>query len=518
MTTRDSSIDARLAPTPRRPLWNAATRDAGALALAFATTRVVLFLMGLRFNLVLDWMFLADPSELKAQLLETVYYFHAFPPGMNLLTGSLLKLSEAHVATLAHAVFMGAGLLLACSLRSLLVAVGVGRRAAFAAALGFSLLPQSLYFENLYLYDYPVPALLAYSALVFHGAVAAPTFRRWLWFFTLCAVLGWIRSALHMVWFIGLVLLSVLVVPRAARRSVALAALGPLVLLGSLYLKNYLVFGVFDAQSQSGGNFTLITTHHMPRPLRKQWVREGKISPFADMSFAAPPSDFLPYFESPLNPAYPHNQALERPTLHAPNYNHWFFLTVNDKRRADASYCLRERPWEYVHTVLVRSLPQAFSPSTRWHPRTGTPSSPHAAHRAVLGGYEDLYNRLVHGLPLRPYGLYVFFPVLLGFASVGAWRRLRREAEGNTPARADDRAAGALVLVCALQILYLIAITALLTYGENARYRYIVEPLIWVVSAAGLLELRAWVRARSVQQGGTRAASADAVAQGAPGG
>ena len=517
MTPRDSSLETRVAPTPAATLWSAATRDAGALVLAFALTRVVLSLMGLRFNLILDWMFLADPSELKAHLLETVYYFHAFPPGMNLLTGWLLKLSEAHVATLAHAVFMGAGLLLACSLRSLLLAVGVGRRAAFAAALGFSLLPQSLYFENLYLYDYPVPALLAYSALVFHRAVAAPRFRRWLWFFTLCAVLGWIRSALHLVWFLGLVLLSVLVVPGAERRRVGLAALAPLALLSSLYLKNLVVFGVFDAQSQSGGNFTLITTHHMPRPLRKQWVQEGKISPFADMSFAAPPSDFLPYFESPLNPAYPHNEALERPTLHAPNYNHWFFLTVNDKRRADARYCLRERPWEYVHTVLTRSFPQAFSPSTRWHPRTGTPSSPHAAHRAVLGGYEDLYNRLVHELPVRPYGLYVFFPVLLAFASRGAWRRLRREAGAGAPAHEDARAAGALVLMCALQILYLIAITALLTYGENARYRYIVEPLIWVVGAAGLSELRAWVRARSEQPRGAPATADDAAAQSAPG-
>jgi hypothetical protein len=383
-------------------------------------------------------------------------------------------------------VFLVCGLLLGGSLLYLARAVGASTPVALVFAIAFSLIPQSLYFENLYLYDYPVPALLAYSAVQFHRAFRQPTFGRWFGFFLVCAVLGWIRSALHLIWFVALLGFALASVPRAARARVLGAALGPLALLTALYLKNYVEFGVFDSQSQSGGNFTLITTHLMPRGLRKQWVREGKISPFADMSFAAPPRDFLPYFESPSNPKYPHNEELERPTIHAPNYNHWFFLSVNEARRKDARYCLSQRPGEYMNNVLHVSLPQAFSPSTGWHPRSGTPNSPHYGHRQVLGRYEDLYNHVVHGLVQPPYGLYLLLPLCLGWVAVAGVMRLMRGT-------AEERAWGALVLLCAIQIVYLIAITALLTFGENARYRYIVEPFIWVVALATVIDVaRRW--------------------------
>jgi hypothetical protein len=486
----DTADDPRAAPAP---LARFLQSDLVVLALAFAATRIALYALGLRFNLILDWMFLADLKDLEQHGLETAFYFHAFPPGMNLLTSGLLAISESHLAGVAHAVFLACGLLIAGCLMHLLRVVGLGRRAALVVALSFSLIPQSLYFENLYLYDYPVPALLSLSAVLFHRAFLAPSFRRWFWFFLVCAVLGWIRSALHLVWFLALLTFAFAAVRAPARRMVLVAAAAPLVLLLSLYVKNYAVFGVFDSQSQSGGNFTLITTHHMPRGLRKQWVAEGKISPFADMSFAAPPRNFLPFFPSEHNPAYPHNQGLDRPTQHAPNYNHWFFLSVNEKRRADARYCLSQRPGEYVRNVVARALPQAFSPSTRWHPRTGTPASPHAQHRQVLGAWEDVYNAVVHGFPVKPYGLYLLLPVCLGWVLVRGYRRLCSGSD-------SERALGALTLSCAIQILYLIAVTALLTYGENARYRYIIEPFIWVVCASALHDLSGYLRSRRARQ------------------
>jgi hypothetical protein len=481
------------APAPTRWLRSASQSRYAALALAFVLTRAFFYALGLRFSLVLDWMFLADPADLRDRLLETVYYFHAFPPGMNLLTGVLLQISEANLAALAHAVFVACGLLLTGSLMYLARAVGAGKNLAFGIALAFSVIPQSLYFENLYLYDYPVPALLAFSAVLFHHAFRGTSFARWFWFFFVCAVLGWVRSALHLVWFLALLAFACKATRPGGRARVLRAALGPLALLLALYLKNLVVFGVFDSQSQSGGNFTLITTHLMPRALRTQWVKEGKLSPFADMSFASPPSAFLPYFESPSNPRYPHNEELERPSVKAPNYNHWFFLDVNEARRKDASYCLHQRPWQYVRTVLTITLPQAFSPSTWWHPRSGTARSPHAQHRQVLGGYEDLYNGAMHGFPARPYGVYALLPFWLGWVAVQGSRRLKKGDEA-------ERLRAALLLLCAVQITYLIAITALLTFGENARYRYIVEPFIWVVALAATLDMAAWIRARWVRR------------------
>src|SRR5688572_7276407 len=158
-------------------------------------------------HLELDWMFLADPADLRERLLETVYYFHAFPPGMNLLTGFLLKLSEPHVAGLAHAVFIASGLLLTLSLLYLLRAIGLPRVAALVVAFGFALSPPTLFFENLYLYDYPVPALLACAGASLHRALCCGRGQEraafWSWFalFGVCALLTWLRSGLQLIWY-----------------------------------------------------------------------------------------------------------------------------------------------------------------------------------------------------------------------------------------------------------------------------------------------------------------------------
>ena len=43
-----------------------------------------------------------------------------------------------------------------------------------------------------------------------------------------------------------------------------------------------------------------------------------------------------------------------------------------------------------------------FTPSTEWHPLDKTDASPHHQHRQVLGRYEAIYNRVVHGFPVAP--------------------------------------------------------------------------------------------------------------------
>jgi hypothetical protein len=64
----------------------------GLLSAAFLLERWLLDLGGMRMNFRLDWMFLADPADLRDRLLYTAIYAHSFPPGMNLLGGWMLKL------------------------------------------------------------------------------------------------------------------------------------------------------------------------------------------------------------------------------------------------------------------------------------------------------------------------------------------------------------------------------------------------------------------------------------------
>src|SRR4029453_4090366 len=164
-------------------------REHALVALVFVLSRLLLHQAGLQFNFSLDWMWLSDPAALQDGLLQTIYFFHAFPPGMDLLTGVLLKLGGTQAAALAQLAFLAFGLLLAHSLYYLARVSQLSPRASILVAIGVSLLPQSIYFEHLYLYEEPIAALLCLSVALFHAALSRRSSRLWLAFFAVCAVI-----------------------------------------------------------------------------------------------------------------------------------------------------------------------------------------------------------------------------------------------------------------------------------------------------------------------------------------
>lgn len=451
----------------------------------------------------LGWMFLADPVDLRERLLETVYYFHAYPPGSNLVTGLLLKLAPEHFAALAQGLFWFAGLVLVNALYYLLRSV-VSRRPALLASLAFSLLPQALFFENLYLYTELVASLLCLACACFHHASRRGTWAGFLGLFFVCASIGWLRSSFHLIWFVAVVALALLQNPLA-RRRIALSAVGPGVLLSALYLKNWAVIGSFASSSSLGGNLSQVTVARMPKEERAEWQRQGKLSPYASISVFAGPERYSGFFRESRRPGMPDSvNRLDRPSLSRPNYNHWWLDEVNRARRADAFTYLREHPARYLENV-TENLTALFSPSTRWHPVKGD-GNPHLDHGRVLGGYVTLYDGLVHEAFLAPVGVYAFWPALFGLSlwKAAKWTRTgRRRPGGRVAARA------ATLWFVAFQVVYVIAVSCLVTYGEMARYRFAVEPLLWFLGAAGLVSLgrprnwprrfRAWRSARRAE-------------------
>ena len=459
-----------------------------------AATRLALHAMGLRFNLDLAWMFLSDPAALASHLLETVFYFHAFAPGTDLLTGVLLKLAPEHTQAAAAAVFFASGYLLLVSMFHLGRAIGLRPRWALVLALAFSIVPPTIYFENLYLYTHLCTSLLCAAAVSFARARRIGTPLAWLAFFLPCAVLGWLYTTFHLVWLCLLVAASVLLAAPGARRAVVIGALAPALLLFSLYFKNYLVFGVFGATTWGGANLTLATTHRMQPALRERWIREGKLSPYAAINVFAAPDQYLRFFPPDLHFPWPGSNDLWRPTLHEPNYNHGLFLAVNRQRREDSVAFIRARPLDYLKTVLGKNVPALFGSSTHWHPRDTSPRAPHYQHRQVLGGYERAYDALVHRFPLPGVGLYALLPLFCGWAVASVWR-------GSRSRDPEVRRRAELLGFCLFQVLFVVAASCAFTSQEAARYRYGVEPFIWIIVARGVLAARDRVAARGRAQG-----------------
>jgi hypothetical protein len=457
------------------------------LSLAFLLSRYLVDLLGLRFNLVLDWMFVTDPAWLREHLLKTLFYAHAFPPGPNLLAGLIMKLGPDRAIANAHALFQAFGLLLVLSLFALGRAAGLGRAGAFALALGFCLTPAVLYFEHLFSYEGPTIALLCLAAVLFRRGVAQGGFWTWSGCFLACTAICWLRSMFHLAWFVLIVGMALWWSRSYPRLRVLVAAAVPALLLVGVYLKNLIVFGVFGIFTWGVGSLTLATIRNMPPELRQQWVNEGKLSPFALINVYAGPRAYLHLFPSAHDPKWPEMlNVLERPSHGGANYDHWFFLHINQRRRDDARYYLKHRFGEYAGTVWANML-EYFSPSTLWHPRDGHADAPHHKHRQVLGGWERLYNTLVHGPPLRPTGLYLLLPLVL------AWAVVRFVGPRGRDAPAPDRALLAFLM---LQVGFITTVAVLFSFGEAGSYRYQIDPLIAVLYLLAGKALIARLRAR----------------------
>jgi hypothetical protein len=451
-------------------------REYALVALAFGLSRLLFYLTGLRFDFSLDWMWLSDPADLQNRLLQTIYYFHAFPPGMDLLSGILLKLGGPYAAFLAQLTFWGCGLILVSSVYYLARASGLSAPLSFVVSLAFSLLPQVIYFEHLYLYEEPVAALLCLSVALFHAALSRRSWRLWLAFFTVCAFIGITRSTFHLAWFVVMVGAALWFNPALPSRRLLAAASAPAVLLLALYVKNLIVFGTFSAFTYGPSSYAHVTVSNLPPEVRAEWAREHRLSPFATLSPYAGPREYLRVFTGGPSRDWPSQMTeLDRPTVHAPNFNHWVILEANRQRNADAFYYLRTQPIEYA-TRALQGLRDLFTPSTEWHPYTGTERSPHYQHRSVLGGYEAAVNRVMHGFPVSPVGLYVFLPIVMAWTVRRAWQL-------SLTTDRESQARGAMLWLCLFNVAYVVAISSAVTFFESSRYRFQAESLIWVMTA-----------------------------------
>jgi hypothetical protein len=269
--------------------------------------------------------------------------------------------------------------------------------------------------------------------------------------------------------------------PAGWRVTVAGALPGLLLVLG-VYGKNAAVFGEFAASTFGPAAFHLVTVGRMSTSERNRWIADGRLSKFAAISAYAPPRAYADLFSATAQPAWPPQLTrLDNVTVGSANFNHWFILEAHRVRRSDVAAYLRAEPLGYLRTVW-KGLQDLMGPTTEWHPRTGTPQSPHAGHRAVLGRYEAAYNTLLHRWPMAPAGAYVLLPVVL-VASLWRAVRLWRSNDGTARPRA------ALMAFCAVQVAYVVAISSMATFLESSRYRFQVEPFIWLLAAALIADL-----------------------------
>jgi hypothetical protein len=224
------------------------------LAIAFCLASRVAFnqLYGLTYVLDVNWWQMLDTELLRTAPLQSIYLMH--PPLLNGLFASALALPDGMGFVVLRILFLGSSLAILAMLYVFLRQFGARPYAAgFAVAL-FGVLPQVLLYENTYFYSH------LEAVLVLAAAISASAYfkrQRLVFFVSFAAclvVLGLLRSLFHLGW-IALVLgISCALGSRHKEwdRRVVLVAVGSIILVGVVYLKNLWEFGIFSASSWDG--------------------------------------------------------------------------------------------------------------------------------------------------------------------------------------------------------------------------------------------------------------------------
>src|SRR2546430_8237263 len=135
------------------------------LCVAFAISRVVIFLVGVRIRGDLGTPQLMDPQSLKQDLLSSLWHLHSHPPMLNFFMGIVFKFPAQFQMTLAFICSVLLGLCIVLTTFYLCLELGLRRALCIGIPLLVILSPEYILFENFLFYAYATAALTILAAL-----------------------------------------------------------------------------------------------------------------------------------------------------------------------------------------------------------------------------------------------------------------------------------------------------------------------------------------------------------------
>jgi hypothetical protein len=448
------------------------------LVAVFITTRAVFYFCGGQFiykpiGFALQYL---DPRLLQHDLLQSLWYQHSQPPLFNLFLGLVLKLSPDPSITL-QLLFQTAGFLALLALYGLLKAVRLPSSAALLITILFMINPTVLLYEHLLYYTYIEGVLILLAAF---GLLQWFCNRQTLWacaFWLILGCLGGIRSLFHPIFFVALAAifgLSMFFKWSQKRQALvfcaaSLVAIAPLCLLGA---KNYAVFGFFGTSSWDGMSLWTKACGYGPDEL-EQLHRKSVISSLAVQAE-------LEAFRALAQ--YPDGKKLMAIACHHPadcepfktngraNFNHAGYIVLSRQLWKDSLAVIRDDPGRFAFQTLG-----SYS-LTLWY----ASDSVHALFKSnmeILAPLEAVYRYLYFGflsvqnrhsdarMWLRTACVSLLFLVFYAGTLMQVFR-----ARGGR----DITIAG-LCLFCMLIHAYTIAVSSIIEFGENNRFRFPVD-------------------------------------------
>lgn len=477
----------------RRALW--------VVIVLFTSSRLLYAWLGLQFDVstLPTYMQFVDVQLLENRLLESLWYYHANPPMLNLLAGVGLKLFGEHADVFFSIVFHALGLLVALGVYALTLRLSSTRVAADIATALLVFSPSFVLYENWLMYTFPAAALLTLSAWALYRYIDTGLTRWCVAFFGMLAALLLTRSLFHLAWMILIAALLVICL-WDRRRQVLLAAAAPILIVGLWYGKNYYYFGTFSASTWMGLGLSNISTLIATREELQPLVADGRLTKFALIS-RYHEMDLL-FTSQQLPPTGIPVLDEVRKSNGRYNFNSQQLIAINRYYTHDALVVARTYPFSYVVGLLISNR-LFFSPSNMnvyFSER----------NRAAVQPMERVFNPLLYGVGATPkmleqphFGftkqsflevntsvpLIAIWVLVLGYGYVQARQALLSKD-------AERRPRAIVIGFIVVTALYLYAVGTAFELAENYRYRFLIEPLFLVLSATAVADCLLHIRSR----------------------
>lgn len=461
--------------------------DLGLVALLTIASGIAYYAAGVRFDTspFPGYIQFIDAELLSERLLESLWYSHAHPPGLNLLVGVAYKIFGEGAPTFLSLLFHGLGLVFAVGVFALTLRLTGARLAAYVCTALLVTSPGFVLYENWLMYTFLEVVLLVASAVALYQALDRRSTAWAAALFTTLAVLVLTRGLFHLGWFALVALYVAWASPN--RRQVAAAAALPLIAATAWYAKNFFYFGTFAGSTMFGLGLSNIGTLTVPRADLEPLVERGVVSPLAlvsryegvDLLFAAgndPPSG-IPVLDRP------------RKSSGEYNYNYRPLIALNEQYARDSLAVIRQYRAGYAIGLIVANR-LFFSPSSM-----NEYFSPQ--NRAAAKPFERVFNPVLYGVRADPgfivqphFGFDVppslevntslWMIGLWVLVLVFGWLRVRPAFFARA---VEDRVACLTLGYLLFVMVYVHALGTLVELGENYRYRFVVEPFLAVAAA-----------------------------------
>lgn len=439
-----------------------------------------------------DWQVL-PLSALTAHPLRSVWYLHIQPPFWNLAVGSLARWSPLSLALSLQLLMLVSGMVLAWSLASVVSALGVGHRTTIAVTLLATANSAVLMFGFLPVYELPTMALLALTirAVTLRSGRLAPLVSASL----LATAVVMTRSMYHPIWLVALLALVIWSHRTTLRRrSIVIAVIVPLAVIGSWTIKNEVLFGTTSLSSWTSMNLMRSLWPAIDPASIKAMKIDGTLSSVGEIG----PFEVYETYAAAMPPCTPQHsdpvlfQSLRigTPTgsgvaARAVNFNYECFLPIYSQAGSDTLAMIRAEPgaWALGRAWALNNWFGVVPPSEpgRWPVVNALNTVTNialvaVAHPALPKSWTQ-GNRpyWVHNSPVS---LILILATLLVLAT-GArhtWRLLR--------SRSTDRNRSLIIAVAGLTTAWTILAGIFGELGEQERLRSMTDPIVLAVAGA----------------------------------